>query len=71
MLDLIDDSSLPSGSEEDAVHTMLATSDDRVASSLWQQRGGPAIFARQAKRLGLAHTGWGRSGCSTPRAWSV
>ncbi|GAA4545782.1 serine hydrolase [Amycolatopsis samaneae] len=55
-LDLIDSSGVPSGSEEKAVHTMLAASDDRVASSLWQQRGGPAIVVRQAKRLGLAHT---------------
>jgi hypothetical protein len=55
-LDLIDTSGVPSGSEATAVHDMLATSDDRVASRLWQQHGGPAIVQRQIKKLGLAHT---------------
>ncbi|ONI87933.1 hypothetical protein ALI144C_08345 [Actinosynnema sp. ALI-1.44] len=55
-LDLIDRSGLPSGSEADAVRDMLMVSDDRVASRLWQQHGGPAIVRRQAKKLGLEHT---------------
>ncbi|MDX3190408.1 hypothetical protein PV458_18530 [Streptomyces sp. MN03-5084-2B] len=55
-LDLIDRSGVPSGSEATAVHTMLAASDDHIASRLWQQNGGPDIIRRQAGRLGLAHT---------------
>ncbi|MFD9889760.1 serine hydrolase [Amycolatopsis sp. NPDC059027] len=55
-LDLMDSSGVPSGSTATAVQDMLAASDDRVASSLWQQHGGPAIVRRQAEKLGLAHT---------------
>lgn len=55
-LDLLDSSGVPSGSEAMAVRTMLAASDDRIASRLWEQRGGPAIVRRQAGKLGLAHT---------------
>lgn len=55
-LDLIDRSGVPSGSEASAVRDMLAASDDRVASRLWTQLGGPAIVRRQAKKLGLEHT---------------
>ncbi|WP_086846173.1 serine hydrolase [Amycolatopsis kentuckyensis] len=55
-LDLLDRSGVPSGSEATAVHSMLAASDDRVASRLWQQNGGPDIVRRQAGKLGLAHT---------------
>ncbi|SMD22786.1 serine hydrolase [Kibdelosporangium aridum] len=55
-LDLIDRSGVPSGSEATAVQDMLAASDDRVASRLWQQHGGPEIVRRQARKLGLAHT---------------
>ncbi|MGW4062558.1 serine hydrolase [Amycolatopsis sp. NPDC004747] len=55
-LDLIDRSGVPSGSEAAAVRTMLAASDDRVASRLWQQDGGPAIVRRMAGKLGLTHT---------------
>lgn len=55
-LDLIDRSGVPSGSEATAVHDMLAASDDRVASRLWQQHGGPEIVRRQTRKLGLAHT---------------
>ncbi|MGW3959209.1 serine hydrolase [Amycolatopsis sp. NPDC005003] len=55
-LDLLDRSGVPSGSEATAVRTMLAASDDRVASRLWQQNGGPEIVRRQVARLGLAHT---------------
>jgi hypothetical protein len=55
-LDLIDSSGVPSGSEATAVRDMLAASDDRVASRLWQQHGGPAVIQRQIKKLGLAHT---------------
>nr|WP_225953722.1 serine hydrolase [Kibdelosporangium phytohabitans] len=35
---------------------MLAASDDRVASRLWQRQGGPAVVQRQARKLGLEHT---------------
>ncbi|WP_410641312.1 hypothetical protein [Amycolatopsis sp. lyj-346] len=55
-LDLIDRSGVPSDSEATAVHTMLSASDDRVASRLWQQNGGPDIVRRQAGKLGLTHT---------------
>ncbi|MGW3999009.1 serine hydrolase [Amycolatopsis sp. NPDC004772] len=55
-LDLLDRSGVPSGGEATAVHSMLAASDDRVASRLWQQNGGPDIVRRQAGKLGLAHT---------------
>ncbi|MGW7536020.1 serine hydrolase [Amycolatopsis sp. NPDC054798] len=55
-LDLLDRSGVPSDSDADAVHAMLAASDDRVASRLWQQLGGPAIVRRQAGKLRLAHT---------------
>lgn len=55
-LDLIDSSGVPSGDEATAVRDMLTASDDRVASRLWQQRGGPAIVQRQIKKLGLVHT---------------
>ncbi|SFO99293.1 serine hydrolase [Amycolatopsis rubida] len=55
-LDLLDRSGVPEGSEADAVHAMLAASDDRVASRFWQQLGGPAIVRRQAGKLGLSHT---------------
>ncbi|MEV7099081.1 serine hydrolase [Amycolatopsis sp. NPDC051045] len=55
-LDLIDRSGVPSGSEATAVHAMLAASDDRVASRLWQQNGGLDIIRRQAGKLGLTHT---------------
>lgn len=55
-LDLIDSSGVPSGNEATAVRDMLAASDDRVASRLWQQHGGPAIVQRQVKKLRLAHT---------------
>ncbi|MGW4398019.1 serine hydrolase [Amycolatopsis nivea] len=55
-LDLLDRSGVPEDSEADAVHAMLAASDDRVASRFWQQLGGPAIVRRQAAKLGLTHT---------------
>lgn len=55
-LDLIDSSGVPSDSEATAVRTMIAASDDRVASRLWEQHGGPAIVRRQAGKLGLTHT---------------
>lgn len=55
-LDLIDRSGVPSGSEATAVHSMLAASDDHVASRLWQQNGGPDIVRRQVRKLGLTHT---------------
>ncbi|WP_310973864.1 MULTISPECIES: hypothetical protein [unclassified Amycolatopsis] len=55
-LDLLDRSGVPSGGEATAVHSMLAATDDRVASRLWQQNGGPDIVRRQAGKLGLAHT---------------
>ncbi|MFE0025453.1 serine hydrolase [Amycolatopsis sp. NPDC059021] len=55
-LDLMDSSGMPSGGKATAVHEMLAASDDRVASQLWQQQGGPAIVRRQAEKLGLANT---------------
>jgi hypothetical protein len=55
-LDLIDRSGLPSGSAATDLHTMLAASDDRIASRLWEQDGGPAIVQRQTKKLGLTHT---------------
>jgi hypothetical protein len=55
-VDLIDRSGVPSGSEATAVHAMLAASDDRVASRLWQQNGGPDIIRRQVAKLGLTHT---------------
>ncbi|WP_406636511.1 serine hydrolase [Amycolatopsis sp. WGS_07] len=55
-LDLIDRSGVPDDSEASAVQTMLSASDDRVASRLWQQLGGPAIVQRQAGKLGLKHT---------------
>ncbi|SEP50522.1 serine hydrolase [Amycolatopsis saalfeldensis] len=55
-LDLIDRSGLPEGSEATDLHTMLAASDDHIASRLWLQDGGPAIVQRQAKKLGLTHT---------------
>lgn len=55
-VDLIDSSGVPSGSEATAVRTMLAASDDRVASRLWEQHGGPAIIRRQVEKLKLAHT---------------
>ncbi|GAA1949165.1 hypothetical protein [Amycolatopsis minnesotensis] len=55
-LDLIDGSGVPSGSEATAVHDMLAASDDRIASRLWQQHGGPSIVRRQVEKLGLTHT---------------
>lgn len=55
-LDLMDGSGVPSGSDAADVRRMLSASDDRVASRLWQQRGGPAIVQRQAKKLGLTHT---------------
>lgn len=55
-LDLIDRSGVSTGSEATAVRDMLAASDDRVASRLWQQHGGPAIVQRQVKKLGLTHT---------------
>jgi hypothetical protein len=55
-LDLVDSSGVPSGNEATAVRDMLAASDDRVASRLWEQHGGPAIVQRQVKKLGLAHT---------------
>ncbi|MEU4247032.1 serine hydrolase [Amycolatopsis sp. NPDC026612] len=55
-LDLIDRSGVPSDSEATAVHAMLSASDDRVASRLWQQNGGPEIVRRQVAKLGLRHT---------------
>ncbi|MBB1156154.1 MULTISPECIES: serine hydrolase [Amycolatopsis] len=55
-LDLLDQSGVPEDSEADAVHAMLAASDDRVASRFWQRLGGPAIVRRQAGKLGLTHT---------------
>jgi hypothetical protein len=55
-LDLIDRSGVPSGGEATAVHSMLAASDDRVASRLWQQNGGQDIVRRQVRKLGLTHT---------------
>ncbi|WP_410610032.1 serine hydrolase [Amycolatopsis sp. lyj-109] len=55
-LDLIDRSGVPSGDEATAVHSMLAASDDRVASRLWQENGGPDIIRRQVRELGLTHT---------------
>lgn len=56
VLDLMDRSGLPSGSDADAVRQMLSASDDTVASRLWQENGGPAIIQRQVKALKLAHT---------------
>ncbi len=38
------------------LHRMLADSDDRIASSLWAARGGPAIVTRMAGLLGLTGT---------------
>ncbi|MFD2470003.1 serine hydrolase [Amycolatopsis silviterrae] len=55
-LDLIDRSGVPDDSEASDVQAMLSASDDRVASRLWQQLGGPAIVQRQAGKLGLKHT---------------
>ncbi|MET8996187.1 hypothetical protein [Amycolatopsis sp. NPDC004169] len=55
-LDLIDRSGVPTGSEATAVRTMLAASDDHVASHLWQQNGGPEIVRRQVAKLRLTHT---------------
>lgn len=55
-LDLLDRSGVPEDSEATAVRAMLSASDDRVASRLWQQLGGPALVRRQAGKLGLAHT---------------
>ncbi|MEU0537116.1 serine hydrolase [Amycolatopsis tolypomycina] len=55
-LDLIDRSGVPSDGEATAVHAMLSASDDRVASRLWQQHGGPEIVRRQTRKLGLART---------------
>jgi hypothetical protein len=55
-LDLIDRSGLPEDSEAADLHTMLAASDDHIASRLWLQDGGPAIVQQQARKLGLTHT---------------
>ncbi|MFE3177827.1 serine hydrolase [Amycolatopsis sp. NPDC059235] len=55
-LELIDRSGVPSDSDAAAVRSMLSASDDRAASRLWQQLGGPEIVRRQAGKLGLAHT---------------
>ncbi|MFB9923096.1 hypothetical protein ACFORO_05510 [Amycolatopsis halotolerans] len=55
-LELIDRSGVPSDDDATAVRTMLSASDDRIASRLWQQLGGPAIVRHQAEKLGLAHT---------------
>lgn len=44
--------------EEDpaAVAEMLSTSDDWIASELWERLGGPAVVDEQAAAMGLAHT---------------
>ncbi|OZM75217.1 hypothetical protein CFN78_03395 [Amycolatopsis antarctica] len=56
VLDLLDRSGVPSGSDEDSVRRMLSASDDTIASRLWQRNGGSAIIDRQAAALGLEHT---------------
>lgn len=55
-LDLLDRSGVPEDEEADAVRRMLSASDDRVASRLWGQLGGPALVQRQAKALQLRGT---------------
>jgi hypothetical protein len=56
VLDLIERSGLPDGSEAEDVRRMLSASDDTVASRLWQENGGPSIVQRQVRALKLAHT---------------
>lgn len=46
----------PDGAARQRLHQMLAYSDDKIASQLWDANGGPKIVTRMASTLGLTGT---------------